>query len=198
MVYIDRVYTRGGDGGETSLADGTRVRKTAARIVASGAVDELNSQLGVVRALSIPGSSPQMDTLLGIIQNDLFDFGADLSVPCSSDSATPQLRITAQQCAALEVEIDRANTGLPPLTSFILPGGTLLAAELHVARTICRRAEIEVWKLAEQEFVNAWTTKYLNRLSDLLFVLARAANSTPAGEANILWVPAAGRKKVDS
>ena len=184
MVYLDRIYTRSGDGGETSLGDGTRVDKTDPRIVAFGAIDELNAVLGVVRAGSPPAG---LDQQLATIQNDLFDLGADLCLP---DAETAGLRVTAAQVEALEHCIEEDNEPLPPLTSFVLPGGTPLAAGLHHARTVCRRAEIEVLKLAETGPVNAPVREYLNRLSDLLFVLARANNDknsvvtwTPGGEA---------------
>ncbi|WP_397568304.1 cob(I)yrinic acid a,c-diamide adenosyltransferase [Schlesneria sp. T3-172] len=193
MVYLNRIYTKTGDTGETSLGDGRRVRKTDPRIVAYGTVDELNSSLGVALCAS---PSTEITSMLTLIQNDLFDVGADLCVP---ESETPlaytPLRVTADQVEQLESWIDRANTRLEPLTSFILPGGTPASAQLHVSRTICRRAEIEVLRLMEVESINTQILIYLNRLSDLLFVLARSANDE--GKGDVLWVPGANRKKLD-
>lgn len=178
MVYLDRIYTRSGDGGDTSLGDGARVAKTHPRIVAFGAVDELNAVIGLVRTVPPPAD---LDQPLATIQNDLFDLGADLCLP---DAGTAALRVTAAQVAALEQHIDRINEPLSPLTSFVLPGGTPLAAALHHARAVCRRAEIEVLKLAEIEPVSNPVREYLNRLSDLLFVMARAGNNDEA-----TWTP---------
>ncbi|WP_373649504.1 cob(I)yrinic acid a,c-diamide adenosyltransferase [Schlesneria sp. DSM 10557] len=193
MVYLNRIYTKTGDTGETSLGDGRRVRKTDPRIIAYGTVDELNSSLGVALCAS---PSTEITSMLTLIQNDLFDVGADLCVP---ESETPlaytPLRVTADQVEQLESWIDRANTRLEPLTSFILPGGTPASAQLHVSRTICRRAEIEVLRLMEVESINTQILIYLNRLSDLLFVLARSANDE--GKGDVLWVPGANRKKLD-
>ncbi|HEY0984232.1 cob(I)yrinic acid a,c-diamide adenosyltransferase [Schlesneria sp.] len=193
MVYLNRIYTKTGDTGETSLGDGRRVRKTDPRIVAYGTVDELNSSLGVALCAR---PSTEITSMLTLIQNDLFDVGADLCVP---ESETPlaytPLRVTADQVEQLESWIDRANTRLEPLTSFILPGGTPASAQLHVSRTICRRAEIEVLRLMEVESINTQILIYLNRLSDLLFVLARSANDE--GKGDVLWVPGANRKKLD-
>lgn len=188
MVYLNRIYTRGGDGGETSLGDMSRVRKTHPRIAAFGAVDELNCVIGVARLNSLPGS---FDEWLREIQNDLFDVGADLCVPETSvPPEHPPLRVRPEQVAKLEGWIDLVNERLQPLTSFVLPGGTPAAASLHHARGVCRRAEIEVLRLAEQEPVNSQTVIYLNRLSDLLFVLARACNDD--GRQDVLWVPGGG------
>jgi cob(I)alamin adenosyltransferase len=193
VVNLTRIYTRGGDEGETSLGDGRRVSKAAARITAYGTVDELNSHLGVARTLALPDG---WDAWLGRIQNELFDLGADLSVPeeerpdRSSARDRTRLRVEAEQVAWLEARCDEVNEGLPPLTSFILPGGTALAAQLHVARTVCRRAEREIVALAAAEPVNPAALAYVNRLSDLLFILARAAN--PAGS-EPLWVPGGSR-----
>jgi cob(I)alamin adenosyltransferase len=183
MVYLDRLYTRSGDDGETGLGDGSRVRKTHPRVVALGAVDELNTALGIVLAGEISGLAR---TALAGIQNDLFDLGADLAVPAAEGSSTG-LGIKPEQIADLECRIDAATAQLQPLTSFILPGGSPAAAALHLARAVCRRAEIEVLRLAESEPLNPQVPIYLNRLSDLLFALARLAND--GGRADVLWKP---------
>jgi cob(I)alamin adenosyltransferase len=193
MVQLTRIYTRGGDAGETSLGDGRRVSKASLRVDAMGAVDELNAALGVIRALPAP---PELDALLRRIQNELFDVGADLAVPeeerpdRSSARERTRLRVESAQVAWLEARCDELNARLAPLTSFILPGGTTLAAHLHLARTICRRAERAVVALAAQEAVGDAPRAYVNRLSDLLFILARSAN--PAG-GEPLWEPGATR-----
>lgn len=192
MVYLNRIYTKSGDGGETSLGDGSRVPKTDARIVAYGTVDELNAILGLATSIA---AEPLRSRLLRV-QNDLFDLGADLCVPEASpdeqtDDAPAPLRVTTEQVARLEQWIDAANEQLQPLTSFILPGGNETAARLHQARTVCRRAEIAVLRLCERDTVNPQVGIYLNRLSDLLFVLARAANNN--GEDDILWTPGGER-----
>ena len=194
MVYLNCIYTKTGDAGETSLGDGRRVPKTDARIIAYGTVDELNSTIGCVVAAD---KSIEFAGILTHIQNDLFDVGADLCIPESSAqmSYTP-LRVTAEQVTQLERWIDAANEKLKPLTSFILPGGTMAAAQLHVARTVCRRGEIEVLRLAANEQINPQVIIYLNRLSDLLFVLARSANGH--GQQDVLWVPGANRTSGDS
>jgi cob(I)alamin adenosyltransferase len=185
MVYLNRIYTRAGDDGQTGLGDGTRIAKTHPRIVAYGTVDELNSVIGVSIAAGLPESIADWLTR---IQNDLFDVGADLCVPEPEEPPeTPPLRVTALQVERLEQWIDTVNDRLEPLTSFVLPGGTLAAAQLHLARTVCRRAEIAVLHLAEFDDVNPQANIYLNRLSDLLFVLARACNDN--GRADQLWVP---------
>jgi cob(I)alamin adenosyltransferase len=190
VVYLNRIYTRGGDGGETTLGDMSRVAKTHPRIVAYGTVDELNSVLGLARATELPAG---FDAWLESIQNDLFDLGADLCVPHSDPPPqhTP-LRIQPGQATRLEGWIDQINERLTPLTSFVLPGGTAAAAALHHARTVCRRAEIEVLRLKAVETINDQTAVYLNRLSDLLFVLARAANDD--GKGDVLWKPGASRQ----
>lgn len=189
MVYLNRIYTKTGDAGETSLGNGQRISKTDARIVAYGAVDELNSSLGCVLALDLPD---ELRVMLTRIQNDLFDLGADLCVPESDEpSPYPPLRVTADQVAQLERWIDTANERLQPLKSFILPGGTVTAAQLHMSRTICRRTEIEVLRLSARDRINPQVVIYLNRLSDLLFVLARCANAN--GQDDFLWVPGANR-----
>jgi cob(I)alamin adenosyltransferase len=193
VVRLDRIYTRGGDAGETSLGDGQRVSKAARRIAAYGTVDELGAVLGLARTHALPSG---MDAWLGRIQNDLFDLGADLCVPeddrqdRQSSHARTRLRISPEQVAWLEARCDEINDGLPPLTSFVLAGGSAGAAVLHLARTVCRRAERETVALAAEEAVGATALQYLNRLSDLLFLLARAAN--PPG-AEVLWVPGGER-----
>jgi cob(I)alamin adenosyltransferase len=193
VVNLTRIYTRGGDDGETSLGDGRRVSKAAPRIAAYGTVDELNAQLGVVRTLTLPEG---WDAWLSRIQNELFDLGADLAVPeeerpdRASSRERSRLRVEPGQVVWLEARCDEVNEGLPPLTSFILPGGTALAAQLHVARTVCRRAERDIATLAAGEPVNPVARAYVNRLSDLLFILARAANP-PGSEP--LWVPGESR-----
>ena len=179
-VRLTRIYTGGGDRGETSLGDGTRVPKVDCRIAAFGAVDELNSLLGVVLSTDLPD---ELREVLARVQNELFDLGADLSVPFG---VTDKLRITHEQIAALEQDCDRFNADLPDLTSFVLPGGSEAAARIHVARAVCRRAEREALEAAEELEINQLALVYLNRLSDLLFILARTANS---GEEEPLWRP---------
>jgi len=190
MVYLNRIYTKTGDAGETSLGDGRRVPKTNPRIVAYGGVDELNSVLGLAIAT---GSEENQADMLRRIQNDLFDVGADLCVPETDTPAEhPPLRVTATQVEQLEHWIDAANERLTPLTSFVLPGGSPAAAHLHHARTVCRRVEIGVLELAARERINPQVAIYLNRLSDLLFVLARVANNN--GQSDVLWIPGANRE----
>ena len=198
MVFLSRIYTKSGDAGETGLGDGSRVPKDAARVAAYGEVDELNSVLGLVVA-NCPGC-PEA-ALLRDVQNDLFDVGADLCVPQAqsagaasaegTEEAPKALRVVPAQYERLEKAIDRLNEGLESLRSFILPGGTPAAAWLHLARTVCRRAERAVVKLTHEEKVNAHALIYLNRLSDFLFVLARVANG--GGKSDVLWVPGASR-----
>ncbi len=183
-VRLDRIYTRGGDAGETSLGDGTRVPKHDPRIEAYGTVDELNSVLGLALAAGIPD---EFGPWLERVQNELFDLGADLSVPLENKKRG-RLRVSSEQVRALEDLCDRANAGLPSLRSFVLPGGAGAAAHLHVARAVCRRAERRTSSLAEEHSVNPAALAYLNRLSDLLFILARAANAA-AGEDEPLWSP---------
>ncbi len=182
MVRIDRVVTRGGDAGETSLGDGARLRKDAPRIAAIGAVDEANAAIGVLRLMT--RDSPDADAMLARIQNDLFDVGADLSVPGEGGN---RLRMTDTSVARLEAEVEAMNATLPKLTSFVLPGGHPGAAHAHMARTVVRRAEREVVSLAAEETVTPALLRYLNRLSDHLFVLARVLNDQ--GGADVLWVP---------
>jgi cob(I)alamin adenosyltransferase len=181
-VNLTRIYTRLGDGGETHLGDMSRVPKTHERIEAYGTVDELNAQLGV--ALAMPGMPERFTDWLARIQNDLFDVGADISVPHGGDRE--RLRVAPEQTAWLERACDEVNAELPNLKSFVLPGGTAAAAQLHVCRTVCRRAERRT--IACGEGVNAECVRYLNRLSDLLFILSRAANVS-AGESEPLWEP---------
>ena len=185
-VRLTRIYTRGGDEGETSLGDGSRVSKLDCRIGAFGTVDELNSALGVVLAGELPDA---MREPLVRIQNELFDVGADLSVPWG---VTDRLRVEQPMIDALEQLCDDFNADLPELRSFVLPGGTEAAARLHVARTICRRAERDVLLGAQEVELNPLVLRYLNRLSDLLFILARAANAS-AGEDEPLWKPGSSR-----
>jgi cob(I)alamin adenosyltransferase len=184
VIKLDKIYTKGGDGGMSGLTDGSRRSKADLRFAAIGAVDEANSAIGIARLVAGPGQ----DEMLARIQNDLFDLGADLSMPKDRDGA---LRIVAAQVLRLEQEIDGMNAALAPLTSFILPGGAPLAAHLHLARAIARRAEREMVALAAKESVNPDALRYINRLSDHLFVMARAANDGGGGD--VLWVPGATR-----
>lgn len=184
-VRLTRIYTRGGDAGETSLGDGSRVSKLDCRIGAFGTVDELNAQLGVVLADDV---SQAFRPLLERIQNELFDVGADLSVPYGVGDG--RLRVTQDAIDELEQQCDAFNADLPELRSFVLPGGTETAARLHVARTVCRRAEREAILASREVELNPLVLVYLNRLSDLLFILARAANS---GRKEPLWKPGASR-----
>ncbi len=181
VVKLNRIYTRTGDDGTTGLADGSRRAKNDLRLISIGSVDEANAALGMARLYA-----GDMDSLLAQIQNDLFDLGADLATPSDDVKWTP-LRIKAHQVTALETALDVYNDDLSPLTSFILPAGTGLSATLHVARTIVRRAERDAVALAQAEAINPDVVKYLNRLSDLLFVLARHANDQ--GRADVLWLP---------
>jgi cob(I)alamin adenosyltransferase len=187
-VRLDRIYTRAGDAGETSLGDGTRVPKTDARIEAYGTVDELNAVLGLVLAGEV---GPELRTALERVQNELFDLGADLAVPFD-DERRERLRVGRAQVEALEALCDRANEELEPLRSFVLPGGTETAARLHLARTVCRRAERLSVALDAEHGINPEALAYLNRLSDLLFILARAANAA-VGMPEPLWRPGASR-----
>ncbi|MCA8991648.1 MAG: cob(I)yrinic acid a,c-diamide adenosyltransferase [Planctomycetaceae bacterium] len=193
MVYLDRIYTKSGDAGETSLGDGTRVPKTALRVETYGIVDELNAALGVVLALGT--CADRMKQRLLVVQNDLFDLGADLCVPESKEGEnSSRLAVRSEQVQQLETWIDDETSALTPLRSFILPGGTPVAALFHQARVVCRRAEIAVCRLKEQESINDEVLKYLNRLSDLLFVMARMANN--GGNDDVLWVPG-GQRSAD-
>ncbi len=190
MVVLNKIYTRTGDKGDTALGDGTRVAKHDARVSAYGTTDELNAFVGVARLVA----SGDMDAGLARIQNDLFDLGADLCRPDMDMDATaeyPPLRMIAAQIIRLEQEIDAMNGDLDPLRSFILPGGTPLAAHLHVCRTVARRAERLAVELALDAPVNPEVVKFLNRLSDWFFVAARVAND--GGKADVLWIPGANR-----
>jgi cob(I)alamin adenosyltransferase len=195
MVQLTRIYTRGGDKGKTSLGTGTRVAKHDLRVDAYGTVDEANAVLGLARlALQAAGTAreDEADAMLGRIQNDLFDLGADLCTPeADARPDRPALRVSATQVERLEGEIDRMNAELQPLNSFVLPGGGAAASWLHLARTVVRRAERKMTALAEREAVNAEAIKYVNRLSDHLFVLARRLNDN--GARDVLWQPGANR-----
>jgi cob(I)alamin adenosyltransferase len=190
MVVLNRIYTRTGDKGETGLVDGSRVPKDAPRVDAYGTVDELNACLGLAR-LHAGGALAEG---IARIQHDLFDLGADLATPGferDAEAKHPPLRAVAGQVERLEREIDAMNAELTPLRSFVLPGGSALSAHLHVARTVCRRAERGAVTMAGAEPVNPEAVRYLNRLSDWLFVAARIANDL--GRDDILWVPGANR-----
>lgn len=189
MVSLTKIYTRGGDGGETSLGSGDRVTKHDVRVAAYGTVDETNAVIGLARLHT--QDIKDADTMLGRIQNDLFDLGADLCTPEGGARSDGALRVTADQVTRLESEIDAMNADLEPLTSFILPGGTPAAAHLHHARTVARRAERLMTELAVEQAINAEAIKYANRLSDHLFVLARRLND--GGRSDILWVPGGNR-----
>ncbi len=186
MVRLTRIYTKGGDTGETSLGDGSRVAKQSLRVEAYGTVDEANAAIGLAR-LHVADADAEADQMLARIQNDLFDLGADLCTPEDGRRASGALRIVAAQTERLEREIDRMNAELQPLDSFILPGGSAAAAHLHLARTVTRRAERLVCALAAAETVNPEAVKYLNRLSDHLFVLGRRVNDN--GARDVLWQP---------
>ncbi len=187
MVTLSKIYTKTGDLGETGLGDGSRISKASLRILAIGAVDETNSAVGIAR-LDAEGDA---DAMLARIQNELFDLGADLCAPQEGRKPEDRLRISGAQVERLEREIDTMNETLSPLTSFVLPGGTALAAHLHLARAIARRAEAAIVALATGEKVNDAALRYANRLSDHLFVMARAANN--GGMGDILWVPGGTR-----
>ena len=193
MVKLNKIYTRTGDQGTTGLVDGSRLPKHAARMEAIGAVDEANSAVGLA-VVALAGCS-HAEALIRI-QNDLFDLGADLATP-GDDFASSEmvLRIVPSQALWLEGEIDALNEGVPPLTSFILPGGSEAAARVHIARASVRKAERAMTALAEADPVNPAALAYVNRLSDYLFVLARAVNAIRAGD--VLWVPGASRNKAD-
>jgi cob(I)alamin adenosyltransferase len=193
MVQLTKIYTRGGDKGETSLGDGSRVAKHDLRVESYGTVDEANAVIGLVRVeiLRTPDTDDTLDPALNRIQNDLFDLGADLCTPEDGRKAEGALRIISAQVDWLESEIDRINGALDPLSSFILPGGTPVAVQLHLARTVTRRAERLITALAAESPVNPEAVKYLNRLSDLLFVMSRAANG--GGADDVLWVPGGSR-----
>jgi cob(I)alamin adenosyltransferase len=190
MVVLSKIYTRTGDGGDTALGDGTRVPKHALRVAAYGTVDETNATVGLARL----HATGETDAALARIQNDLFDLGADLCRPdLAADAAAehPPLRMIASQVDRLEREIDAMNARLQPLRSFVLPGGSALAAALHLCRTVSRRAERGAVELAAEGDVNGHSVRYLNRLSDWFFVAARIANDD--GRADVLWIPGANR-----
>jgi cob(I)alamin adenosyltransferase len=190
MVVLNKIYTRTGDDGTTGLGSGERRPKYDLRVAAYGTVDETNATIGVVRLHLV--AAPDVDRMLGLIQNDLFDLGADLSVP-QKEGKPERLRVVAAQVDRLEHDIDALNANLAPLNSFILPGGTPAAAHLHIARTVCRRAERLVIELAAKpnEPVSDAAVQYLNRLSDFLFVASRAVNDN--GARDVLWVPGQNR-----
>ena len=190
MVVLNKIYTRGGDGGKTALGDGERVPKNSARVEAYGTVDEANAAVGLARL----HADSAMDERLAAIQNDLFDLGADLCRPLrerESEEEHPPLRITDSQVSRLESEIDGMNAKLQPLRSFVLPGGSALSASLHQCRTVSRRAERRTVALANAENINKSALIYLNRLSDWFFVAARCANDD--GATDVLWKPGANR-----
>lgn len=190
MVVLNRIYTRTGDDGTTALGNGERRPKYDLRVAAYGTVDETNAAIGVVR-LHLT-DHPEVDAMLSLIQNDLFDLGADLAVP-QREGKAERLRVVASQVDRIESDIDTLNARLAPLTSFVLPGGTPAAAHLHLARTICRRAERLMAELAARpdEPVSEAALRYMNRLSDFLFVASRAVNRNGAGD--VLWVPGQNR-----
>jgi cob(I)alamin adenosyltransferase len=190
MVLLNRIYTRTGDDGTTALGSGERRPKYDLRISSYGTVDETNAAIGVARLYL--ADAPAVDAMLGRIQNDLFDLGADLAVP-EREGKAERLRMLSTQVERLEHDIDALNDKLAPLTSFVLPGGTPAAAHLHVARTICRRAERLMVELAARpdERISAAAVQYVNRLSDFLFVASRAVNDNGAGD--VLWVPGQNR-----
>jgi cob(I)alamin adenosyltransferase len=188
MVTLSRIYTKTGDLGETGLGDGSRISKASLRIAAIGAVDEANSATGIARL----DAEDDMDAMLARIQNDMFDLGADLSAPEDGRKAEGRLRISSAQVERLEREIDAMNATLSPLTSFVLPGGTALAAHLHLARAITRRAEAAIVELSAREQINPEALRYANRLSDHLFVMARTANDSGMGD--VLWIPGKNRE----
>ena len=193
MVKLNKIYTRTGDDGTTGLVDGSRVSKTASRLHAIGEVDETNSALGVaIQALSADEGDTPLVNELRRIQNDLFDLGADIATPGESfEPSAMELRIVASQVEWLEAAIDHANGQLAPLTSFILPGGSLAAAHMHMARVITRRAERALVAASIDVAINPQALNYINRLSDYLFVLCRLINASRGGD--ILWVPGASR-----
>ncbi|HUO87786.1 MAG TPA: cob(I)yrinic acid a,c-diamide adenosyltransferase [Rhizomicrobium sp.] len=187
MVTLNRIYTKTGDKGDTALGDGTRRLKNDLRVAAYGTVDEANAAIGIARL----HARDELDAMLGRIQNDLFDLGADLATPEAGPRGEGRLRIIDSQVERLEQEIDLMNAALKPLDSFVLPGGTPAAAHLHLARAIARRAERLIVELAQKESVSAVAIRYINRLSDHLFVASRLAND--GGAKDVLWIPGANR-----
>jgi len=191
VVTLSKIYTRGGDTGETSLGSGDRVKKHDVRVAAYGTADEANAVIGLARQHTPQDKFPDADAMLARIQNDLFDLGADLCTPEGGKRSEGALRIVDSQVDRLEAEIDAMNADLQPLTSFILPGGSPAASYLHLARTVARRCERLITELAGTEPVNPAAIKYINRLSDHLFVLARKLNDN--GATDVLWVPGGSR-----
>ena len=191
MVRLNKIYTRTGDSGETSLVGGTRVSKHSLRPEAFGEIDELNSILGITRAHLRESKLTKFDVLLERIQNELFDMGADLATPENSKYADKILRISSKQVQRIEKEIDEFNSELDELQSFVLPGGSMLASWFHFARTNARRSERRITKLAAEEVINSNILLYINRLSDLLFVMARFSNNN--GQNDVLWQPGKSR-----
>ena len=191
MIVLNKIYTKKGDDGKTELGDGNRIEKFSTRVEAYGTVDEVNSVIGTVTCLSI---NTELKTALERIQNDLFDLGADLCLPESENEnlSYEPLRLRKEQVSRLETEIDTMNKSIEPIRSFVLPGGTEIAANFHLCRTICRRAERRVVKLMETETINLEALIYLNRLSDWFFVAARKSNDN--GKDDILWKPANNQK----
>ena len=191
MIVLNKIYTKKGDDGKTELGDGNRIEKFSTRVEAYGTVDEVNSVIGTVTCLSI---NTELKTALERIQNDLFDLGADLCLPESENEtlAYEPLRVRKEQVSRLESEIDAMNKSIEPIKSFVLPGGTEIAANFHLCRTVCRRAERRVVKLMETEQINQEALIYLNRLSDWFFVAARKSNNN--GKGDILWKPANNQK----
>lgn len=191
MVTLNKIYTRGGDKGQTSLTNGERVSKSDLRVEAYGTVDELNSTIGIVRLHTQTSEFQNLDEILARVQNDLFDLGCDVSMPYGGKKAEGTLRIIESMVTRLETEIDPLNADLAPLTSFILPGGSEASAYLHLSRTICRRAERLLVDLSTQHEINDEAIKYLNRLSDLFFVMGRVTNQK--GTSDVLWKPGLNR-----
>ena len=191
MIVLNKIYTKKGDDGKTELGDGNRIEKFSTRVEAYGTVDEVNSVIGTVTCLSI---NTELKTALERIQNDLFDLGADLCLPENENEtlAYEPLRVRKEQVSRLESEIDAMNKSIEPIKSFVLPGGTEIAANFHLCRTVCRRAERRVVKLMETEQINREALIYLNRLSDWFFVAARKSNNN--GKGDILWKPAENQK----
>jgi cob(I)alamin adenosyltransferase len=183
-MKLDKIYTRTGDDGKTSLGEGSRLPKFHPRVTAMGSVDEANSAMGVA---TLHVNEPEVLQVLNHIQNDLFDVGADLCLPEKESAAAPLLRVTQEQVAWLENKIDHFNAGLAPLDSFVLPGGSAASAHLHHARTVTRRAERDIVRLASEESINPSLIRYVNRLSDLLFVLGRFLNDK--GKEDVRWKP---------
>jgi len=191
MVTLNKIYTRTGDDGSTGLVGGSRIKKNSIRVAAYGDVDELNSYIGLCVTLCVDSAFQTLRDKLTIIQNELFDIGSELA--CPAGTTNPSIpTTTSSQVDRLEGWIDELNLSLPPLQSFVLPGGTLLNAQLHIARAVCRRGERAILELNESESVNEHTRHYLNRLSDLLFVMSRAAAAL-AGIKEFLWIPGASR-----